>query len=409
MAVMGNSKAAHPAVPNDRSGSSTAATPLLLRSNSPPPPQPRTATDNDIDITDRDGADRDLLPSYEEDDPAGRGEEPPPFSRYRPTTHTIANERVVSHDAHLNSDVEALYQWMHDEAAQRPPRPLLHIEGTHRVCTTRSRDSSSSSSSHPSSSSSTVTDFSIYFDLSSLMEPGFRVVAADPDEPRLRGTRRPCTAHQAAAHTSDVGAVTEAGSKDVRDWCADYIDCRSSWKEFVMRKRVAGIDEAALRRHVECVVRATNYRGALCVRFPVARRTVLLAPDRWVCRIRYGWARWLVYLSCLWLLTWPLLWARTRRWDVVDSRFAACPGAESRWAKRWAKLLMRLIHQRRQDGPSAALTPQHLRWLELQEYAADQERLAHARSSPRAWADSLLRGLTGFESGEFGEWGADEW
>lgn len=58
------------------------------------------------------------LPGYRDEEENG-GEEPPPFTVYRPvvtkikTRFGMSNTTVISHDTHLNSDGEALYRYVY--------------------------------------------------------------------------------------------------------------------------------------------------------------------------------------------------------------------------------------------------------------------------------------------------------
>jgi hypothetical protein len=342
------------------------------------------------------------LPEYSEFlDPNNQGEQPPPFTKYAPSKHLITNGKTISHDAHLNTDVEALYQWLVDETGI-PPRPMLFIEGTHQV---RNRNGShnNNSSSNASSSTSSQTDFAIYFDLSSFIQEGTQLVAAPFDAKRRRGT--------VLTHAAEPGDIE--APKSVRDWCADYIHSSSYLKEFLFRKRVVGINEQVLRTHVEAIVRSTNYRGRLDIQFPVMNRSVVLAPDNWVCRIRYGWYRWIFYLTMLWIVIWPVLWFCTLKWEVVEATFEAKQGEERAWVDRWGWVLGKVVRQRRQGGVQSSLKPEHLRWIEThemdQEQRRQEQRLARGQGS-RWWGAGFLNALRDMGEG-MGEaaWGMDEW
>jgi hypothetical protein len=272
--------------------SSSASAPLLLDFDDDAAPLGGKTPDA--------GTDEELQPYTE--DPTYLGDEPPAFAPYTPRKHLLRNGKVVSYDAHLNSDVEAMYQWLQAEAAAPPP-PLLHVEGTH------SERSTVRENGKDRSSTSTVTDFSLHFDLSALIGEGCEVVVPAAGDKRRRGGLM--------ARTATEGEMEVA--MDVRDWCDAYIRSPARWKEFVLRKRLRGFDMDVLRFHVESMVRATNYRGQVRVRFPLENRSVVLAPDNWVCRVRYGWYRWIFYLTFLWLLTWPVLWLFTKRWDTIDA------------------------------------------------------------------------------------------
>jgi hypothetical protein len=316
------------------------------------------------------------LPAYSED-PTYLGEEPPAFSTYAAQQHVIGNGQVISHDLHLNSDVEALYQWLHS-CAQTEPRPLLAIEGWHR------KRKSKGGHRH-------VTDFYLTFDLSSFLKEGYELHPAAPLQRRRRGTR--------AKREATDGEVEAA--IDVRGWCDAYIRNPARLKEFMLHKRLEGLDQEMIQTYVTRLVRSTNYRGRVEIRFPMQKRSVVLSPDNWVCRVRYGWARWLFYLSFLWILTWPVLLVFTKRWDVVDAFYQCETNVQREWVDRWGWVITRLVLRRRHQY--APLTVANLRWLECRELEDQQRR--EARRGTGFWG--RLRSLGDGVGG--GSWGHDEW
>ncbi|KAI5849717.1 hypothetical protein BZA05DRAFT_401278 [Tricharina praecox] len=316
------------------------------------------------------------------------GEEPPVFTPYVARQHVLSNGKVISHDAHLNRDVEALYQFLVLQATQ-PPQPRLRVAGSHSVRSTVRENGKDRTTT------STATDFDITFDLASFVAAaGGELVAVGPGERRRRGGR-----NRAVATQAEVEAAM-----DVRDRCEEYIRCPAALKEFTLRKRLCGFDEEVLRFHVEAMVRSTNYRGNIRVSFPIENRSVVLAPGNVVCRIRYGWARWILYLSFLWLITWPVLWLLTKRWDVVDAIYHVEPGAEREWVDRWGWVLTRLVRQKRQQGEP--LSVPHLRWIECHELAQSERMESRRRQSG---VFGFLRGIGEITEAMGGGWGADEW
>jgi len=318
------------------------------------------------------------------------GCEPPAFSEYEAGHHFLSNGKVVSHDAHLNTDVEALYQFLRAQAGV-PPKPRLRVEGTHSVRSVVRENG------HNRTSTSTATDFDLTFDLSSFIlasSGGSELVAVGPGERRRRGGRNP-----AFATVAEVEAAPDA-----RDRCLEYVRCPAALKEFTLRKRLRGFDEDTLRFHVESMIRSTNYRGTIRVTFPVESRSVVVAPANIVCRIRYGRLRWLFYLSFLWLLTWPLLWLLTKRWDVVDAVYDVQAGAERDWVDRWGWVLARIVRQKRQQRQPLGI--EHLRWIECHELA-ESERLEARRREGGILG--FLRGISEIAEAISGGWGGDEW
>ncbi|KAI5778111.1 hypothetical protein EDC01DRAFT_791149 [Geopyxis carbonaria] len=355
-----------------------AAEPLLLL-------DPLTADGSALSTASPDDAE---LPSYADIDAPTHSypSEPPSFSHYVPTTHTITNGKVISHDAHLNSDTEALFQWL-TQHTSLPPSPLLKVEGTHSSTRTVTRDGKTETES------TTVTDFSMTFSLSHLLTGATGVLSpATPPQRRHRGTRRARAANPAALED----ALT------LRDWCAAYIASRSVCKEFALRKRVDAIPQEYITDHIAAAIRATNYQGHLAITFPLQDRSVVLAPENWIARARYGPWRWFFYLSFLWLLTWPILWAATRRWDVVDAVWTADDAAAKEWVALYARTVGTLARGRRQGA---------VRYAELE---AVREAHMAREAAPReagevgAWVGGFLRGMREAQEGWAGGWGADD-
>jgi hypothetical protein len=282
------------------------------------------------------------LPTYIED-PMYLGEQPPAFSTYSAQQHVIGDGQVISHDLHLNTDPEALYQWLHS-CAQTEPRQLLVIEGTH---------------------GDSAPGFHLEFDLSSFFKEGYELGPAMPLQRRMRGTNV-----EREATDMEVEAAM-----DVRGWCDAYIRDPAFLKEFKLCKRLERLDREMIETHVRSMVRSTNYRGPVEIRFPMEKRSVVLSPDNWVCRVRYGWARWLFCLSFLWIITWPVLWVFTKRWDVIDAVYRCETDAQIEWIHRWGWVITRLVRKRRQlDVP---LTLADLEWHECNEL--EKQRRLEAR------------------------------
>lgn len=374
--------------------------PLLLDFDTAPP-QPTSASK----IPGAGGDDE--LPPYSIS-PEDHGEQPPPFSKYEPKKHSIRNGKVVSHDAHLNSDAEALYQWLLSESSL-PPKPMLELEGTHRV-TENVRENGKNVTR-----TNTVTDFHLTFDLSEFLvfamvlaqgrsadgpNSGRCVIAVGPEVKRRRGTR------MAKLGAADEEAVN--ARKTIRDWCDDYVRNPAYCKEFTLNKVVTGLDEQYIRKHLEMVIRSTNYRGNIRVTFPVSNRSVILAPDNWICHLRYSWARWIFYISFLWIITWPILWVVTKRWDVVDATYNTLPNIEKIWINRWNRVIGYMVRNRRQQH---CITGPNLRWVECQDMdrRAREQSEVEAMGGAAAWIGGILRGTGQFSETIQGGWGADEW
>jgi hypothetical protein len=307
-------------------------------------------------------ADKELPPYIE--NPTYLGEQPPAFSTYSAQQHVIGDGQVISHDLHLNSDAEALYQWLHS-CAQTEPRQLIEIKGS-------------------PSDGNISPDFDMMFDLSSFFKAGYELGPAMPLQRRMRGTNV-----EREATDGEVEA-----RMDVRAWCNAYIRNPAHLKEFKLRKRLERLDRKMIETHVRSLVRSTNYRGRVEIRFPMQKCSVVLSPDNWVCRVRYGWARWLFYLSFLWIITWPVLWVFTKRWDVIDAVYQCETDAQIEWIHRWGWVITCLVRKRCVlDVP---LTAADLKWCkELEEQRSLEARSTNRSTGSRDWLRSLGDGVEG--------------
>lgn len=67
------------------------------------------------------------------------------------------------------------------------------------------------------------------------------------------------------------------------------------------------------------MLRSTNYRGKISVTFPLEQRATVVMSDHPLNRYRtnpYIW--WACVILPLWIITWPVLWLMTKRWQVVS-------------------------------------------------------------------------------------------
>lgn len=197
--------------------------------------------------------------------------DPPPFSLYDPEYQEKRNGDLISHDAHLNSDGEALYRFLL-EHADTPPTFLLHIRGTHDESRTRhvsSRDRDGNISHRVERYDETIVDFDFYIDLTQHLLSNIPWSVAD-SQPAYRGRhrqqiespkgrRRPNAKERKAykrwlkdrdSHglapwdwepSPDSGngvapTSTLRSSKTLRSWADEYCSSPNYLKEFVYEK-----------------------------------------------------------------------------------------------------------------------------------------------------------------------------
>ncbi|KAF4120668.1 hypothetical protein GMORB2_2671 [Geosmithia morbida] len=342
----------------DGSGSSTMA-------HLPPPPPAPTDRYFDDDAADVGGGDDDDLPPLYSDLehglaaeqtvvdpllPAGVGPlAVAPFSRDETTgTEYYVDRRLDTDAIFLASHVRHL--------AMLPPRPFVHLRGTHTE-TKRKSDSKTEQQQ--------VIDFDVrveltdllYADLSARTPQRRQVLAAGTMEKVRRGTVFPTRAQGFGG--KGYRAEDRSPESDLLDdWCRHFCSSKAGLKTFSVERRVVGFDFDALRPKLESLVRRTNYRGSLTVDFPLLNSHAHIYND---CRSnRWRLTRWIVVvftLTLLSLLTWPWLFFRTARWEVIGIEWlvgdgGTSPGrrsqAEERWYNLWARPIQRAVLSRRQ-------------------------------------------------------------
>ena len=168
----------------------------------------------------------------------------------------------------------------------------------------------------------TKVDFSVRFDVTETISaprsdeyvPWASVVAAEPYQKMYRGTRIKKRHPKFKADVED-GPLKQS----LLEWCHLFTASRSALKSFTIHQRVLGRDDALLQRRIESVIRGTNYRGRLNVRFELDPYTVTITTPHWLNRLRHNsFLYWFCILTQLWILTWPVLFLLTKRWEVVD-------------------------------------------------------------------------------------------
>ncbi|UNI19603.1 hypothetical protein JDV02_005782 [Purpureocillium takamizusanense] len=291
----------------------------------------------------------------------------------QPFCHSRDGTTTYYIDPRLDSDPVFLLDHI-TRLAALPPRPFMQLRGTHKERRRRSSSSSNGSNHGGSSSTETVVDFDLRIELTHLLytdihtQSAWRsVVTASNFEKVRRGT---VFAERAPGFGGSSGGrhAPEEGTPDLAEWCRRY--CAAGGPDgrgrglrcFTLERRVAGWDFEALGRRLEELARATNYRGRVEASFPVrdARVEVHCAclTSRW--RLT-RWVRALFYATLLFLLAWPWLRLRTRRWDTQAAEWRASeptsvPGrkryaagmSEERWYALWAGPLQRAMLERRQ-------------------------------------------------------------
>jgi len=285
--------------------------------------------------------------------PDGDGQQQQPAANLIPHHVRDANTGAAYYlDRRLNEDPGLLQS--HVEAwAATPPRPYVRVRGTHQQTVDKNGKKERSS----------VTDFDIHIELTPYLysdathRKSWRELrTVDNGDKTRRGTvfrRRAPGAKQ----NIEVGGDTKP---TLQEWCHMYCASHGGLKVFALKRKMVGFDEQAVRTRIETLVRSTNYRGHLNVTFPVKNATVEVYNDCRTNRWRLTtWIQWVFMLTLMFIFTWPYLFFRTKRFEVVVaewpfSRPAVDGGkqyvsiSEQQWYNMWGRALGRAVLGRRQ-------------------------------------------------------------
>lgn len=320
----------------------------------PAPPMGRYFDDDPAQIDDDD-----LPPLYSDHDhdepvnpllPAGAG--PVLIQPFKRDAATGAEYYI---DSRLDTDPVFLKDHL-ERLALEPPRPYVHIRGTHTDSQHRGSDGKKERRE--------IVDFDIQIELTHLLyqdivarEPLAReMVTAGPFDKVRRGT-----VFATRAPGFGGSGAPEDGLPGLDEWCRRFCASRAGLKCFTLQREVLGWDDDGLRAKLESLVRSTNYRGSLRVEFPIQNSRVDVYND---CRTsRWRLTRWIEVvftLTLLFVFTWPWLFFRTARWEVASVRWhmsVAEDGSnrrryaslsEDRWYNMWARPIHRAVLARRQ-------------------------------------------------------------
>ncbi|KAL2151210.1 hypothetical protein VTH82DRAFT_6308 [Thermothelomyces myriococcoides] len=195
-------------------------------------------------------------------------------------------------------------------SATKPPRFTVRIHGTHNQTVRQ----------HGKSKRKKVTDFDVLVDLTPYLfsdaprgKSWSSLRTVENSEKTRRGTIFP---RRAPGLKRDLEIASPKPS--LAEWCHRYCASHAGVKAFVLRRQVTGFDQESMKYMLENLVRCTNYQGHINITFPVTGDQVVVYNACKINRWRLTqWIVWFCYLTFLWLLTWPFLFFRTKRFDVA--------------------------------------------------------------------------------------------
>lgn len=263
------------------------------------------------------------------------------------------DQAVYYLSADLDSDPDLLEARVRSWAAI-PPRPFVRVYGYHRERRS-GRDGKKENKN--------ITDFDVKVDLTPYLfadatnhHAWSELRTVENGDKAKRGTIFPRRAPKAKG-TIELGAVEKP---NLTQWCHLYVASHSGLKSFSLRRKVVGFDQARVREQLEALVQRTNYRGHLQVSFPVQQHTVQVWNE---CRTnQWRLTKWIYVMFCismLWLLSWPYLFFRTKKFETVSSewhfsrvdpegrrRYVSL--TEDQWYNMWARPIAKAVLSKRQ-------------------------------------------------------------
>lgn len=231
---------------------------------------------------------------------------------------------------------------LHDQASFAPTY-FVRLTGTHTQTTTRNKKDEKT----------TITDFMIQINLTHLLQPRPReggYLEILPDNKRgYRGGIFPGL--KLTAYEDDL----ETHPDELRAWCERYVNNHASVKSFQLKRTIINHDKKKLDQLLRSAIAETNYRGHLQISWPTQHKRVIVYSPGLINRWRTTtWIRWVFYLTFLWILSWPILFLLTRKYEVVKAVFpyadAPHSGDVSRnptvmsevdWFRRWERAIQR--------------------------------------------------------------------
>ena len=256
--------------------------------------------------------------------------------------------------AKSNEDPTSLENYIH-QLALTPPRPYIQVLGTH---TETSKDGKGKESKN------TVTDFDVTVDLTPYLFSDMtyarswdQLRTVDNGEKVRRGTIL-AKRHPGWRQSIEVGA--DDAKPTPQEWCHLFGASSAGLKCFTMRRQMVGFDENMVKQRLQKMVRDTNYRGHLRVELLTKDAQIDFYNDARINRWRLtSWVRWLFYLTLTFIFTWPYLFFRTKRWEVVvaDWAFSRLDQfgtreyvsiTEDQWYNLWGYAICKAVLEKRQ-------------------------------------------------------------
>ncbi|KAJ1651384.1 hypothetical protein IWQ61_008041 [Dispira simplex] len=246
-----------------------------------------------------------------------------------PVTYERIEEGVVSYDATLNNDPELLLQFISQHSER--PECWVEVEGYHLECSPTTRTASdwnNSSRTETNVQQIRVVDFSTRIDITELVSPTPAVFVnqtpgneleedCDDNDDGQDGTRG------MGRRIRQTGTLTRSALRRARgrarrtldDVTRQYATSTRRLKELKVRKKIQW-DFQRVKDDVEQLFRLRGYRHHIHTRFVFKNHHISIRSPHPVMKLYYNrYARAMSFLSCLWLLAWPIFSWMRQLWD----------------------------------------------------------------------------------------------
>lgn len=253
-------------------------------------------------------------------------------------------------DNRLDTDPKFLEDYIH-WWARTPPRPYVRVRGSHQQTT------------HVGGKKEKkwVTDFDVHVEMTPYLYSDAtnrlswrELRTVENDEWARRGTI--LRARAPGASQIQLGAHKPS----LAEWCHRYCAGHAGLKRFTLERRMVGLESDTLRQLLLGLVKSTNYQGHINVSFPVSNAVVEVYNECKTNEWRLTtWIIWLCVFTATFIFTWPYLFFRTKRFEVVVAEWPfSKPGPEGRrqfvslsehqWYNMWGRAIKRAVLERRQ-------------------------------------------------------------
>jgi hypothetical protein len=236
--------------------------------------------------------------------------------------------------------------------AKSPPRPFVRISGTHQETVDNAGKKERKK----------ITDFDVSIELTPYLYSNAanrtawtEIRTVENEEKVRRGTVLRKRAPGAKQHI-ELGNTKPT----LAEWCHRYCASHAGLKAFVFERKVTGLDQQRLKDKLEGLVLSTSYRGHIDISFPVKDATCVVYND---CKTNAwrltSWIVWLCAITLMFIFTWPYLFFRTRRFEVVIAEWAFSKPtpqggrqfvsiSEDQWYNMWGRAVNKAVMEKRQ-------------------------------------------------------------